>query len=196
MRQHFIFLAKTTRQLKAALTCDKDMVVYIDGRFAGVGNMTKKASFFKLYPGARVLAVRCLNLHGEAGILGSLDNGLVTDSHWKCIGRNRQHRLGKGWTRVLFDDSHWPQAVAYYPNREWTVWGKITDISDEASWIWTADRGKHDEAYCRRRLSDVSVKHEHAQKGFLTSSCFFIVFIDLQHVVQMLLILMVITNDP
>ena len=165
----FFLSAKTTIQLEAAFTCDKDMEVYIDGKWEVTSNKIREASFFTLHPGARVLAVRCLNRHGEAGILGSLDNGLVTDSRWKCIGRNKHNRSRKGWTRVLFDDSNWPQAVAYFPNRKWTWWGKISNISDEATWIWTADRGKHQEAYCRRRLSDVSVKLEHTQKGLSKS---------------------------
>lgn len=165
----FSFSAKTTKKLKAALACDQNMTVYIDGKYAGTNGGTNKAAFFTLRPGTHVLAVKCLNTHGEAGILGSLDNALVTDSRWKCLGRGRKQRLGKKhWTGSLFDDTDWPQAVEYFPNRGWTVWGKMADISDKASWIWTADKGKHEEVYCRRRVSDVtSVKQGQTQKGLL-----------------------------
>ena len=142
------------------------MTVYIDGKYGGTnGGITKPVSF-TLRRGTYVLAIRCKNLHGEAGIVGSLDNALLTDSRWKCIGRGRRDRLrGKFWTRALFDDSDWPQAVEYFPNREWTYWGKMSDISDKAFWIWTADKGKHEEVYCRRRVSDVSVRH--TKRGLL-----------------------------
>lgn len=108
----------------------------------------------------------CLNLHGEAGILGSLSNALVTDSRWKCTGRGKRYRIkGKYWTKALFDDSDWPQAVEYFPNRGWTYWGNMSAISDKAFWIWSADKGKHAEVYCRRRVSDFSVRHR--KRGLL-----------------------------
>ena len=160
--------AETTRTLTASLACDQNMTVYIDGKFAGHNNgIIKKAILLTLPPGLRVLAVICLNLDGEAGILGSLDNALVTDTRWKCVGLGRRHRLKNRWRKVFFDDSDWPQAVEYFPNRGWTYWGKMADISDKAFWIWTADKGKHDKVYCRRRVSDASVKHEQTQKGLL-----------------------------
>jgi len=143
------------------------MTVYIDGKFAGTNKGINKVVSISLHPGTRVLSVKCLNLHGEAGILGSLDNDLVTDSRWRCTGRRRRHRLRKYWTNVFFDDSHWPQAVEYFPNCGWTIWGKMPNISSKASWIWTADKGKHEEVYCRRRVTNVSVKQGHAQKGWL-----------------------------
>ena len=142
------------------------MTVYIDGKYAGTNRGKIKPMRFTLHPGTRVLAVKCVNYVGEAGILGSLDNAIVTDSRWKCTGRTRRNRLKRHWMGVLYDDSLWAQAVEYFPNRGWTIWGNIGEISEEASWIWTADKGKHEETYCRRRVSDVSVKREHAHKGW------------------------------
>ena len=142
------------------------MTVYTDGKYAGTNGGRNKPVAFRLSPGTHVLAVRCLNLRGEAGILGSLSNALVTDSRWKCTGRGNRYRIkGKYWTKALFDDSDWPQAVEYFPNRGWTYWGKMSDISDKAFWIWTVDKGKHEEVYCRRRVSDVSVRHR--KRGLL-----------------------------
>ena len=142
------------------------MHVYIDGKLAGSNRGEFKAMQFTLHPGTHVLAVKCINREGEAGIMGSLDNALVTDSRWKCLGRERRHHLKGDWAKDFYDDSDWPHAVEYFPNRGWSIWGKIDDISDEASWIWTADKGKHEEAYCRRRVSDMSVKYTHAYKGW------------------------------
>ena len=142
------------------------MTVYTDGRYAGTNGGINQPVSFTLRPGTNVLAVRCLNLHGEAGILGSLSNALVTDSRWKCTGRGKRYRIrGKYWTKALFDDRDWPQAVEYFPNREWTFWGNMSAISDKAFWIWSADKGKHEEVYCRRRVSDFSVRHR--KRGLL-----------------------------
>lgn len=73
------------------------MTVYTDGRYAGTNSGINQPVSFTLRPGTNVLAVRCLNLHGEAGILGSLSNALVTDSRWKCTGRGKRYRI-KGKT--------------------------------------------------------------------------------------------------
>ena len=71
------------------------MTVYTDGRYAGTNSGKNQPVSFTLRPGTNVLAVRCLNLHGEAGILGSLSNALVTDSRWKCTGRGKRYETQK-----------------------------------------------------------------------------------------------------
>ena len=117
-----------------------------------------------------MIAVKCVHHRGEAGILGSFDNGLVTDTRWKCIGLEERHRWRKALIKANYDDNSWPQAVAYYPNREWTVLGGFSEISGNAYWIWSADKRTNGEVYCRRRVSDVSAVVQHSPKGTFTVS--------------------------
>ena len=77
-------------------------------------------------------------------MMGSVSNGLVTDTRWKCISLNEDETRNfglKSWTKKDdVDDSHWPQAVGYFSNRD-SPWGKVSDISEDAFWIsslfWT-----------------------------------------------------------
>jgi len=98
--------------------------------------------------------------------MGSGSNGLVTDTRWKCFSASEQEILnGLSWATSLFDDTHWAQAVANFSNREESPLGKVPGISDEAFWISAADQD-HSRLYCRRRLSEVSIKRANSKDIF------------------------------
>lgn len=89
----------------------------------------------------------------RAGILGSLSNGLVTNSSWKC---SDSPFPGCKWMTQDFDDRMWPTAkeiVFHGPNRPTPVPG----IVQGAKWIWIATGSGHlpqpPIAYCRLNMS-------------------------------------------
>ena len=148
-------VGKLTQPVQGTLTCESTLLLYVDGRFISITNDWRKPLTYTLPAGSSLVAVMCKAARagsGEVGILGSFHNGLVTDSQWKCVQNSKNER---GWNRLSFDDSNWPSAVEYFPNRDWTVWNKIKGISDQAFWIWTADKGRDSVVLCRRRLYSV-----------------------------------------
>lgn len=134
------------------------MSFFLHGKRVGTNNQTNIPSTFILEPGTKVLAVRCVNYRDRPWILGSVSNGLVTDSRWKCFSLPKQEMLkGLSWTASYFDDSQWAQAVANFSNQEDNPRGRVPDIRDEALWIATAAEN-YTRLFCRRRLSDLSPK--------------------------------------
>ncbi|KAJ7365433.1 hypothetical protein OS493_005540 [Desmophyllum pertusum] len=150
--------AETTKQLEANLTCYGELSFFLNGKQFGRNDQTNITSTYSLKPGTEVLAVRCRNYRHKPWILGSVSNGLVTDTRWKCT--SLQEHLKKNnlfWRNPYFDDSQWAQAIAKFSNQEANPWGKVLGIRDEALWISTADEN-HTRLFCRRRLSDLSLK--------------------------------------
>lgn len=89
----------------------------------------------------------------RAGILGSLSNGLVTNSDWKCSDGPFP---GCKWMTQDFDDRMWPTAkeiVFHGPN--WPT--SVPGIVQGAKWIWIATGSGHlpqpPIAYCRLNMS-------------------------------------------
>ena len=120
-------------------------------------NPVNISSKYTLHPGTKVLAVRCRNYRSKPWLMGSVSNGLVTDTRWKCFSLQKEEVMtGRHWAKPGFDDNHWAQAFANISNREDSPWGKIPDISDEAFWISTANEDDS-RLFCRRRLSEVSL---------------------------------------
>ena len=105
--------------------------------------------------GIQVLAVSCHNNKTKPWIIGSVSNGMVTDDRWKCFSQEKEGLDNMNWETSLFDDAHWAQAVANYSNTD-SPWGKVPDISNNAFWIFTADKDDS-KLFCRRRLSEVSL---------------------------------------
>ena len=97
-----------------------------------------------------ILAVKIEDTYGLGGSLGTLSDGRVTDSSWKCTDT----APGVNWASPTFDDSNWPPALASYPNFH------ITSLASNAKWIWAgsnygAGYRKRDATvtvYCRKKL--------------------------------------------
>ena len=92
----------------------------------------------------------------RGGILGSLSNGLVTNSGWKCSDGPFP---GCKWMTQDFDDRMWPTAkeiVFHGPN--WPT--SVPGIVQGAKWIWSATGSGHlpqPIAYCRLNMSWIIV---------------------------------------
>ncbi|XP_078350960.1 uncharacterized protein LOC144635751 isoform X2 [Oculina patagonica] len=150
--------AKTSYQLEAKFTCYGEMSFFLHGKRVGTNNQTKIPSTFSFEPGTEVLAVRCINYRDRPWILGSVSNGLVTDTRWKCFSLPKQEmQKSLSWTRTYFDDSQWAQAVTKFSNQEVNPRGRVPDIRGEALWISTAAEN-YTRLFCRRRLSDLAPK--------------------------------------
>ncbi len=105
------------------ITADNEYELYVNGKFVGrdkewrnverynVGNFLRK--------GQNVIAVRCYNEDGPAGLLLQLEvNGeplIFTDATWKVGDR------ANGWAKENFDDIGWEQAktLGYPPTLPW-----------------------------------------------------------------------------
>ena len=121
-------------------------------------NSANISSNYTLNQGSQVLAVKCINNQSQPWIMGSVSNGLVTDTRWKCISPPDKEMVNSlTWATDMFDDSNWAQAVADFSNGAESPWGIVPDISDEALWISTANKN-NSRLFCRRRLSEVSLK--------------------------------------
>ena len=137
-------------------------------------NPENKYVRYTLNPGTKVLAFKCRSYNKTKPLMmGSVSNGLVTDTRWKCISLNEDETRNfglKSWTKKDdVDDSHWPQAVGYFSNRD-SPWGKVSDISEDAFWISTAAE-KHWWLFCRRRLSEMPLKQRMQNGLSLYCSC-------------------------
>ena len=112
--------------------------------------------------------MRCRNGHSKPWLIGSVSNGLVTDTRWRCFSLNKTAPRQRQFRYNKADDSQWPQAFASFANREDSPWGKISGITEDASWISTVEED-HTRLFCRRRLTDLSPKwKEFASKGMLS----------------------------
>ena len=129
-----------------------------------IENPTNISSNYTLYPRNEVLAVRCRNSKSKPWIIGSVSNGVVTDTRWKCTGLAKREPLNFKWWQDKADDSNWAQAVANFSNRGDSPWRKVRDISEDAFWISTANEDDV-RIFCRRRLSDVFLKRTSFSKG-------------------------------
>jgi len=125
----------------------------VDGKLLGEGDTdvaNKGFHQYELAPGSHVIALKCKGNPPtwEGGILGSLENGLVTDTSWKCTPF-----ATLGWNMRTYRDDDWPMTTSYGPNSASTFpWGEITSIDSSAKWIWTKDNKNDTEVYCRRNL--------------------------------------------
>lgn len=133
--------------------CNGELSFYVSRELLVSNHSTHIASNYTLEPGTEVVAARCLNFHSKPWLIGSVRNGLVTDTRWKCFSLPKHLTVNnRHWAKPDTDDFQWAQATANYSNLE-----KIPNIRDEALWISTAVQG-HSRLFCRRRLSDLSLK--------------------------------------
>ena len=138
------------KQLKIQLRCDGELSFY-DMRTDSLVLSNNPANIslnYTLDPGTQVVALRCRNHLSKPWIMGSVSNGLVTDTRWKCLSLpNEEMMTSLIWASPDFDDNHWAQAVTNVSNREESPWGKVPGISENNSKL-----------FCRRSLSEVSIK--------------------------------------
>lgn len=133
------------------ITVDNQLDLFIDGNLVpDIPNAHnwRKTDTVKIPAMAQVIAVKGTNTACNAGILASGAN-FISDTSWKCT-----NDYSAGWESVSFDDSHWPPAVVYAKNG-FAHWSLLSDINDDAGWIWTSTRNDADfdkEVYCRARL--------------------------------------------
>ena len=114
-----------------------------------------------------ILGLRCRNYQERPWLIGSVSNGLVTDTRWRCFSLPKELSAQRQFWYKKADDSQWPQAFASFANKEDSPWGKIPGITEDAFWISTVEED-HRKLFCRRRLSDLSPKwKECASKGML-----------------------------
>lgn len=131
----------------------------MDGKYLGGGetNVTRKGFLaYEIMAGSHVIALSCKGSPSpwDGGILGSFENGLVTDPSWKCITS-----ASLGWNMRTYQDHDWPMATPYGPNNDSTFpWGEISNIDKKAVWIWSKDNKKDTEIYCRRNLVEPCTK--------------------------------------
>ena len=90
-----------------------------------------------------MVAIEGTNTGGEAGLIGSFNNGLVTDETWRCA-----NALVPGWNKPEFDDSSWPKAMP--TGRKLHIQGP--PIAEQAKWIWTSNPAGDLKLYCRSKL--------------------------------------------
>lgn len=98
-----------------------------------------------LPPTSRLVAVQAMNLFSPAcsGILASAtDDYFITNSEWKCSNNSNNN-----WFRLDFDDSHWPNAMAYRRDRPGCT--DVDDISENAEWIWSNNPSFDIFIFCR-----------------------------------------------
>lgn len=123
------------------------MELFADGISLGKDNGQKNtATDFIIPANTKIIAVEAKNFHSPPGILGSLSNGLVTDSGWKCSSR-----VHPGWNHRDFDDRNWPAAVVVARHGDGPE-GYIAGIDPTAKWIWTKRQRHIENCYCRLNL--------------------------------------------
>ena len=148
-----MFYKGTSSTIKVNITCDSYLELYVDGKHLGGGDTNagnRGFLAFEIMEGSHVIALSCKASPPpwSGGVLGSFDNGLVTDPSWKCITSVRL-----GWNMRNYQDYDWPMACSYGPNNASTLpWGEISSIDKKAVWIWSKDNKKDTEIYCRRNL--------------------------------------------
>ena len=97
-------------QRKLYATCDNEMKVHFDGILQeqddAMADWTK-TSQLTIPPGTQVLAIECKDIGAQEGILASTEDGLVTDSDWRCSDQRVD-----GWTLPDFDP---PEGLFHAP---------------------------------------------------------------------------------
>lgn len=149
-----VFLGKgTPSAITVNITCDRNLYLYVDGKYLGgdVADAKKKHYFTnEIMPHSHVVAIRCTasTPPWQGGILGSFENGLVTDTSWRCTTSAEY-----GWNMRSYRDDDWPMATSHGANSPSTLpWGNIDSIDKKAAWIWSSDNKDDSEVFCRHKL--------------------------------------------
>lgn len=118
------------------------MEMFADGNNLGKDNSCwRTVTSFDVPGDSRVISVKGSDMGGFFGILGSANNGLITNETWKCSSV-----LYPGWNSPDFDDTHWPFEIVIASHID-QPWGLINGIK----WIWPAD-SDNATVYCRLNL--------------------------------------------
>ena len=110
------------------ITADNIATIWVNQKLVAqpVNNrIWNKAQEYVFTECLEVIAVAITNTGGPGGLLGSFDNGVLTDGSWRCSEKAPSPQ----WTSSKFDDSVMPRATVYGEHR------LITGISPEAKWI-------------------------------------------------------------
>lgn len=115
--------------------CEGLMDLFADGLPIGRHNNAdpRSPTKFVISGNTRVLSVISRSQIRRGGIRGSLSNGLITNSSWKCMD---DPYPGCKWMTPDFDDRMWPAAKEIvFPRPPPT---KVPGIAQGAKWIWIA----------------------------------------------------------
>ena len=130
------------------ITCDDEIQeLYLDGeqKIQDVNfQRYRRESTVETSDKLTVIAVKCVNTGGGAGMLASLENEMgetvfYTDTNWKC-----STVLEEDWQLPMFQATtdNWQNAIKTGDHSQ-----KIGQISSDADWIWAV--GKENTVYCR-----------------------------------------------
>lgn len=98
------FLSFLHADFSATFTCDDAMEMFADGNSLGKDNSCWRTATSLGVPGdTPVTSVKGSDMGGLFGILGSANNGPITNETWKCTSV-----LYPGWNSPDFDDTNWP----------------------------------------------------------------------------------------
>ena len=140
------FLSFLHADFRAIFTCDDTIEMFADGNSLGKDNSCWRTATSLGVPGdTPVTSVKGSDMGGLFGILGSANNGPITNETWKCTSV-----LYPGWNSPDFDDTNWPfvRVIASHIDEPW---GLINGIKNTTKWIWAAD-SDNTPVYCRLNL--------------------------------------------
>ena len=134
-------------------TCDNVMGVWVDGEHVDLAWSTRSAwtkmSSFHITKCNQLLAIQCEEKGAIGGILVSADNGMVSDSTWRC-----SRHYEEGWNQIKFEEriDWWKNADTHGKNGV-APWKVRPGISANANWIWTGPNdGRLVTVNCRKQL--------------------------------------------
>ena len=125
------------------------MDVWVDGVPVNLPNakVYNKEDIFQISCCTSLIAIRCLETGGKAGIVLSANNGLVSDSSWRCTRTYQE-----GWQTSPFQEAPgvWKYADMFAPN-DGTRAFYVPGISPKAQWIWIGPNdGERVYVHCRK----------------------------------------------
>jgi hypothetical protein len=141
----------TQQSATAIVTCDNSYDLYFNGTYKGSGSDWTVAQNYSLpvQMGKNVLAIRCADAGGLAGLLAELQvNGqrLGSNVTWK-VSLNAP----ANWADPNFDDSTWGGASDYGGYGVWPWFTNVVGmpLDTPARWIWSSNNDLHDLVYVR-----------------------------------------------
>ncbi|KAK6168236.1 hypothetical protein SNE40_022104 [Patella caerulea] len=115
--------------IRGNATCDDEMSFYADGVLYAQSDDWNALSAISIPCDTTVMAIKCQDKGGIAGIKAALDNGIKTNISWKC-----SNTFESGWNQIGFNDSAWSFAVIQ-DEASWR--SHAASLVGKADWIWT-----------------------------------------------------------
>jgi hypothetical protein len=142
-------VAQPLELVTVTMIADDEGTVYIDGLKKVLLPMLKVAKF-NISPLTSCIAVYVTNIAVTTGLMMQASNGMETDATWKCTA---EQQTGYAWTRVNFDDRHWPKAKLLSRNDKGRllVIRSIKGFSPQTYWI-SVENSHAPEIYCRKNI--------------------------------------------